>query len=220
LLPATDLARRFRLEDVGKNAGVFDEQKLAWVNRHYLKAADPRRIASLTAPYLAAAGWLGDPIQPPTLDFVESLVPMIVGSVDRLDQAPERVRFVFEYDSDRAVLTSHGSGEFDDAAARAVIDALAADLATAPRLLTRDAFRAAAQRVRERTGQKGRGLLHPIRIALTGEAEGPELDLAVPAIERGAELAAGGVVPMLGCRERAARFAAALGAARRSPSEP
>jgi hypothetical protein len=45
-------------------------------------------------------------------------------------------------------------------------------------------------------------------VALTGEAGGPELDLAVPAIDRGADLPPGnGLAPVLGCRERAARFA-------------
>ena len=58
------------------------------------------------------------------------------------------------------------------------------------------------------TGRKGKHLFHPIRVALTGEAGGPELDLAVPAIDRGAELRAEcGLAPVLGCRERAARFA-------------
>ncbi len=47
-----------------------------------------------------------------------------------------------------------------------------------------------AARVRERTGQKGKALFHPIRLALTGEPEGLELDLAVPAIERGARWSA------------------------------
>jgi hypothetical protein len=65
--------------------------------------------------------------------------------------------------------------------------------------------------VKERTGQKGKALFHPIRVALTGEAGGPELDLAVPAIERGAELPpATGVSPILGCRERAEAFARAM----------
>jgi hypothetical protein len=46
---------------------------------------------------------------------------------------------------------------------------------------------------------------------LTGRAEGPELDLAVPAIDRGAELPPGAGVPLiLGNRERADRFAHAL----------
>ena len=54
------------------------------------------------------------------------------------------------------------------------------------RSLDRETFRAMANRVKERTGQKGKALFHPIRVALTGEGGGPELDLAVPAIERGA----------------------------------
>ena len=58
-----------------------------------------------------------------------------------------------------------------------------------------------------KTGQKAKALFHPIRIALTGRAEGPELDLAVPAIDAGAELRPDAGIPkILGCRERAAAF--------------
>jgi hypothetical protein len=71
--------------------------------------------------------------------------------------------------------------------ARDVVLALAEELKAAGPL-DRDAFRAVAQRVRQRTGQKGRALFHPIRVALTGEAGGPELDLAVPAIDVGYDL--------------------------------
>jgi hypothetical protein len=50
-------------------------------------------------------------------------------------------------------------------------------------LTSKEAFRAAATRAREGTGIKGKALFHPIRVALTGLDSGPELDLAVPAIE-------------------------------------
>ena len=56
LLPADELARRFRLEDVSHSAGVFDEDKLAWVNRHYLKALSPERLVSEALPFLREAG--------------------------------------------------------------------------------------------------------------------------------------------------------------------
>ena len=49
LVPIEQLAPRFRLQDVGHSAGVFDIDKLAWVNRHYLKAAAPDRLARLSA---------------------------------------------------------------------------------------------------------------------------------------------------------------------------
>ena len=46
LMPMDELARRFALEDVGHSAGVFDLEKLAWMNRHYMKAAAPGRLAA------------------------------------------------------------------------------------------------------------------------------------------------------------------------------
>ena len=96
-----------------------------------------------------------------------------------------------------------------EAGARDVIAALP-DAIDRP-LVDRESFRAMANRVKERTGRKGKALFHPIRIALTGEGGGPELDLAVPAIERGAALPSkAGVAPIMSCRERAVAFAAAV----------
>jgi hypothetical protein len=94
--------------------------------------------------------------------------------------------------------------------ARAVAQALVEELTAAPRL-DRERFRAVASTIKARTGQKGRGLFHPIRILLTGRPEGPELDLAVPAIDSGADLGAeAGMPPILGCRERATSFLSVL----------
>ena len=65
--------------------------------------------------------------------------------------------------------------------------------------------------MKARTGLKGRALFHPMRVALTGRPEGPELDLAIPAIDRGADLSPdAGLPPILGCRERAVAFVRAL----------
>ncbi len=209
LLPVDELARRFAIEDVGHSAGVFDEDKLAWANRHYLKAAAPERIAGLAVPYFRQSGVAMHP-DAAGLRFLVSAMPMATGSVDRLEQIPLRLGFLFAWDP-AASLAEPAVGEVVEAAgAREVIAALADELATEPRL-DRERFRAAAARVRQRTGRKGAALFHPIRVALTGRAEGPELDLAVPAIDAGADLTpASGLPPIVGCRERAAQFAKAI----------
>jgi len=212
LLPLDELARRFRLENVGHSAGVFDPEKLAWVNRHYLKTADHRRLAELSLPYLQQAGWISTATSA-DLEFLTQIAPLAAASVDRLEQVPTRLAFLFDYSAERAMETPQIRHEASGA--RTVIDALAADLATSGPLLDREAFRAAATRVRENTGQKGKALFHPIRLALTGEAEGLELDLAVPAIERGAALDdSSGILSIPSARERAAAFASALHVAR------
>jgi hypothetical protein len=147
------------------------------------------------------------------LEFLTQIAPVAAASVDRLEQVPKRLAFLFDYSAERALETPQIRDEASGA--RTVIEALAVDLATSGPLLDREAFRAAATRVREKTGQKGKALFHPIRLALTGEAEGLELDLAVPAIERGAALDdSSGILSIPSARERAAAFASALGVAR------
>jgi nondiscriminating glutamyl-tRNA synthetase len=209
LLDKEELVRRFRLQDVGHSAGVFDESKLAWANRHYLKSADPERLARLMADHLDRAGYSRE-LEGTVDGYLQSLVPLVNTSVDRLDQVPERLRFIFRYDPEETLNHGDVSAEFAAPASSGVqvAWALSKVLAEAPRLVDKDVFRHQVQRLKELTGLKGRPLLHPVRVVLTGEAQGPELDLAVPAIDRGAD--ARGRRPVLGCRERAESFAAAL----------
>jgi len=202
LLHLDELARRFALDAVGLSAGVFDEEKLAWANRHYLRLAAPERLAGLSVPYFRQAGVPAAP-DPDGLRFLASTMPMISASVDRLDQVPARLAFLFDYSAERALDEPGVRAEMALDGPRAVVRALADALADTSRL-DRERFRAVAGDVKATTGQKGRALFHPIRIALPGRPDGPELDLAVPAIERGAELSADARwPPVLGCRERA-----------------
>jgi nondiscriminating glutamyl-tRNA synthetase len=209
LLPIEELARRFSLDDVGQSAGVFDEEKLAWANRHYLKIADPVRLAELSLPYFADAGVELSP-NATGVEFLASAMAMASASVDRLNQVPARLAFLFQYSPQETLADSGLRSELAVDGARAVVTALAEELAGAPRL-DRERFRSIANLVKVKTGQKGKALFHPIRVVLTGRAAGPELDLAVPAIDLGAELpASAGIPTILGNRERAAAFARAL----------
>ncbi|MEP7309317.1 MAG: glutamate--tRNA ligase [Acidobacteriota bacterium] len=210
LLPIDELARRFLIERVGHSAGVFDEEKLAWVNRHYLKMAEPARIAELSVPYFQSEGFEMAP-DAHGLEFLASAMVIATSSVDRLAQIPARLRQLFHYDAEQALADPRVLDEMQAEAPQRVVRALATALATASRL-DRERFRSVAQEIKAQTGLKGKQLFHPIRVALTGTAEGPELDLLVPAIDRGAELPASAGLPRVeGCSERAAAFVRALG---------
>ncbi len=207
LVPIEELAKRFSISDVGHSAGVFDIEKLAWVNRHYLRAADPLRIAQLALPYFRQAGLVSEP-DAGGVEYLAAIMPMATGSVDRLDEIPSRLNFLFTFDARTAIGQPDVREVLDAPGAGNVVRALAEELQNAGRLVDREKFRAVATSVRQRTGRKARELFHPIRVALTGEAGGPELDLAVPAIDRGAQLgASSGLAQIIGCRERAAEFA-------------
>jgi glutamyl-tRNA synthetase len=201
IVPIRRMAERFDLSAVSHSAAVFDTAKLAWMSRQYIKSAPASRLARESLPYFVHAGFVTHATDV-SVAYLEALLPLAVGSVDRLEEIPERVAFVFAWDAARAAALV---GEEADGA-RAV-SAFAEELAgLGP--LDRDAFRAAAGRARERTGLKGRALFHPIRAALTGAASGPELELAVPAIDAGARVPVDtGLVPIASCAERARRVA-------------
>jgi glutamyl-tRNA synthetase/nondiscriminating glutamyl-tRNA synthetase len=202
LMDAREMAPRFEIDAVGHSAAVFDEAKLAWMNRHYMKLSAPERLVRESWRYFTRAGFV-TVATPEAEAYLTSLLPMIVGSVDRLEEAPDRVAFVFAWDAAAAIALAR-----QEPGAAAAVGAFA-DAVDGP--LDRESFRAAATRARERSGLKGRALFHPIRVALTGADSGPELDLAIPSIDRGASLSReNGVGPVVSCRDRARAVADAL----------
>ena len=81
LLPVDEMARRFAIEDVGHSAGVFDPEKLAWMNRQYMKVATPARVCAESARYFLSRGYLRRRSEE-AMEFLASLLPMAPGSVD------------------------------------------------------------------------------------------------------------------------------------------
>jgi glutamyl-tRNA synthetase/nondiscriminating glutamyl-tRNA synthetase len=211
VLPLAELARRFDLSRVAHSAGVFDEDKLAWVNRHYLKTAEPAALVEESLPFLRAAGMVVGTLTDAGREWLQGVVPALASSIDRLTQLPARLHAIFSYDAAESLSQPAIQSELASPAGRAVVSALASELAESPRLADRETFRAVANRVREKSGQKGRALFHPIRLVITAQTEGPELDLLVPAIDRATILsAADGLLPVTGCRERAEAMRNAL----------
>jgi nondiscriminating glutamyl-tRNA synthetase len=215
VLPLSELAARFDLASVGHSAGVFDEGKLAWINRHYLKAAAPERLAAMAIAPLAEAGWLSESKGSPAVTaWLEQVVPPLAASVDRMNEIADRMRQVFVFDAPGALARAEVREEARAPLAIAVVRAWAAALHDGPRLTTKETFRAVAKKVGSTTGAKGKALFHSIRLAVTGVPDGPELDVLIPAIEHAVDFTpADGLAPVLGCRERAAAFVAALDAA-------
>ena len=159
LLPVDELARRFSLDRVGHSAGVFDEEKLAWANRHYLKMADPARIAALVGAVFQGRGSGDDARRArPRLSGVARWRWRPRRSTDSIRFRP-RLALLFDYDAAAALAIARcPRGDEHASAARSVAGALAEELAAAPRL-DRERFRAVANQVKAKTGHKAQGAL-------------------------------------------------------------
>jgi len=51
-----DLIEKFTLESVGASSGVFNPEKLLWLNQHYIKATPDDELAGLVAPFFESLG--------------------------------------------------------------------------------------------------------------------------------------------------------------------
>jgi hypothetical protein len=108
--------------------------------------ADATRIAELSVPFFYRAGVQMAP-DDRGLRFLAGAMSMVTSSVDRLNQVPARLAFLFDYDAARTLDDAQVRDEMSGEGARAVTAALAEELAAASRL-DREGFRAVANRVK------------------------------------------------------------------------
>ena len=174
LLPADELARRFRLENVAHSAGVFDEDKLAWANRHYLKLCAPDRLASLAERYLRERGQIAGELAAESRAWLEWVLPNMAASIDRLPQLADRLAHGVHVQRGATLANPDLAKELREPGATAWrARSRRSSRRCAAGSSTRRPFRAAANRVKDKTGQKGKALFHPIRLDPDRRIGGP-----------------------------------------------
>ena len=198
-----ELVKEFDLHRVTPSPAIFDFEKLYWLNRHYIKEAAPYRIAKLARHYWdrmmidRIAHRSGMPKLDPNQvamwgasneidEWLSKVTALVVPSVNKLDELPDRAKVIFDYDAKAALVSEDNAEVLKAEKTSAVLAAFTAKIATEPGPLTAERFKAIVNEVKTETGVKGKDLFHPIRIAVTGTHSGPEFDKLIPLIEEGA----------------------------------
>ena len=206
ILSTEELIEQFSLDHIIKSAAVFDQEKLNWLNRYYLKQLPVRKLAEMAIPFLAAglfvdssdgqgaatseygfAQWVQKLPPSPVMEWLELVVDAGINKIDYLSQLPDAVRLIFEYDARKAaeelgMLESGGNISERQVLQRVVSKVLEEQGLTYAR------FREILKEVQKETGKKGKELFHPVRVALTAADSGPELEKLVPIFEKGSTL--------------------------------
>ncbi|HZZ37930.1 MAG TPA: glutamate--tRNA ligase [Acidobacteriaceae bacterium] len=211
IFSAEELVREFRLERVTASPAVFDWEKLHWLNRHYLKAADPERIAELAWPHFVIAGFLpaAETASTAAKDWFDPLLALFLPAVNQLDELPVKAGLVFHFDPAAARADQENAAILATESAQEVLAAFASRVRTNAGTVTPPQFKTWMNEVKSETGAKGKDLFHPVRIALTGSHSGPEFDKLIPLLEDGSRLTL--PVRVLNVHERLEQF---LGGAR------
>jgi nondiscriminating glutamyl-tRNA synthetase len=199
-----ELVKEFSLERVTPSPAVFDFEKLHWLNRHYIKAADPQQILGLAMPYFESKGLLPECGSAQIYNWMGRLVELFIPYADRLEQLPNKARPVFSYEVQAALANEENKVALAAPSAKKVIESFAAGVDKLGTPLTPESFKGIVDAVKNETGTKGKDLFHPIRIAMIGSHSGPDFNKLIPVIETGSQLA----LPqhVLSVRERLAEF--------------
>ncbi len=203
-----ELVRAFRMDQVSKSPAVFAPEKLHWLNRHYLKQADPERLLELATRVFQEAGLAPESIDEPTREWLRRVVAMALPAVDHLSQLPARADVIFDYDARAALQFAPNLEVLREPGAGQVLASFL-ELALADGELSYERFKQVIGEVKQQTQQKGKALFHPVRVAITGFPSGPDLDKLIPILDAGSRLPL--PRPVKSPRRRLEEFAAAWG---------
>ncbi|WP_152395431.1 glutamate--tRNA ligase [Paenibacillus guangzhouensis] len=157
---------------LSKSPAVFDTNKLSWLNNHYIKNAEPARIAAMSIPHLQKAGLLPATLTEAEQAWANSLVALYQ---EQMRSASDIVELSALFFQDEIQMDEEGTAVLAEEQVPAV---LAAFLSKAEALteFTAEAMKTAIKEVQKETGTKGKQLFMPIRVALTGQTHGRDLN--------------------------------------------
>lgn len=170
-----ELIAGFDLDRLSKSPAVFDMDKLNWMNNVYIKKTDTERIVGLSLPHLQKSGRIPAELSGEQEQWVHSLV--------RLYQ--EQLRYAAEI-VDLSELFFREDVSYDEEAKAmlaeehtpVVLSSFLTQVEQAAEFHV-DALKAMLKAVQTETGYKGKQLFMTVRVALTGQMHGPDLNMTL-----------------------------------------
>lgn len=168
ILSRDEMVGEFSLDRAGRSGAIFDEDKLEWVNEHYIRKLTPGELLEKAEPFLGAAGFKTGVVD---RFWLTAVLSSVQGELRKLSDAGPAVGIYFD---DRFSISEEARRVLENEKARDVLTALVEALQTADHNAA--LYKEVTRAVRERTGLKGKELFMPIRAAVTGRTRGPELE--------------------------------------------
>lgn len=170
-----ELITIFNAERLSKSPAVFDTQKLAYLNNHYIKHADPDRIAKLAIPHLQQSGRLPEELNAEQEAWANSLVALYQEQLNSASDIVELSEMFFRSDIE---LDEEAKAILAEEQVPTVLSAFLAKVESTNEF-TASNMAVLIKEVQKETGFKGKQLFMPIRVALTGQTHGRDLNQTI-----------------------------------------
>jgi nondiscriminating glutamyl-tRNA synthetase len=178
IISREELVSVFNLEGLQKAPGVFDVQKLRWMNAYYLHHMPVSEVAARARPFFEKAGVS---LAGRDSAWFERVVEAVRGEAVVLSDLPGAAGIFFE---EKAVLGSDAKAALVGPVAAKIVEALLTGLSSGKGALDSAEVAALEGKIGAQIGEKGRALFLPIRAVITGKTRGPELNKVLPLLGR------------------------------------
>jgi nondiscriminating glutamyl-tRNA synthetase len=165
----------FDAKRLSKSPALFDKQKLTWMNNQYLKQLDVEKLVDLTLPQLVKAGRISENLSETELQWVKDLSALYQ---EKMSYGAEIVPLSELFFKDGVEFEEEAMGVLEEEQVPEVLTAFLQEI-EALESFEAEGIKNAMKAVQKSTGQKGKKLFMPIRVATTGQTHGPDLPQAI-----------------------------------------
>ncbi|HEY4551726.1 MAG TPA: glutamate--tRNA ligase [Bacillaceae bacterium] len=170
-----EFIRIFDASRLSKSPALFDKQKLAWMNNQYMKKLDLDKVAELAMPHLEKAGLIKENRSEEEERWATNLVALYQ---EQMSYGAEIVELSSMFFKDHIEYDEEAKAVLEEEQVPEVLKAFHEEV-SALEPFEADGIKKAIKAVQKTTGQKGKKLFMPIRVAVTGQTHGPELPNAI-----------------------------------------
>jgi len=166
-----ELINEFSFENVSKTGGVFDVEKLNWVNSQYIKNYDNEKLYKLIKPFVVKEELLNEEEYLNKKDWLIKIIDLVKEKISYLEEIDSHIQMFMgkEVNADdevKEVLSNDG--------VRDLIHAFIKNLEAIEEVdeeFTKNIFK----KLQKETGAKGKNLYMPLRGAVTGQLHGHDM---------------------------------------------
>lgn len=171
LMDMEALIEKFSFDRVAKTGGIFDRDKLDWVNAHYVRALSPSDLLDMAIPYLIEANYITEEFAKENREWLEYLTVTVQESLHTVEDIVNKVGFAFGKEvnvTEEDALELLKGDQVPE-----LLKAIREELNNVEEI-DEEYAKGFMKTIQKDTGIKGKNLFMPTRVALTGNAHGPE----------------------------------------------
>jgi nondiscriminating glutamyl-tRNA synthetase len=163
---------KFSFDRVSKSSGIFDVDKLNWMNNIYIKNSDLEALTHLSKPFLINSAFTTEETFDRDFTWLKRILEVLRERLNKLEDLGDYTEFFKRND---VAIEDDEAKEIVEMPHVPEILALFIDKMKATSILDAEAVKGILKEIQKETGHKGKNLFMPVRVAITGQVHGPDI---------------------------------------------